>query len=518
MARSLLALLLPLLLACQAGGELLMVYSVQRHGARNVLPKTATLKESDAAGGPTLLPEGQLQAYKVGVAYRERYMNPEGCGRNASLTGATCLEAELAEPGPEYGVVGSPDGLFNNFNTMVRSSSLDRTIMTARSFLDGAFPPINQPTATKYLPDGQQVVPVYALPEDGSGALIRSYTMCPAYDARLTDWYASDEFKAKEAETKPLRDTIAAAAPGLDTSLKNWWNVYDGFNVFRTYGVGTPMPTIPDATFDEMQQVAYWLETAKMRSELTGNLLGGLVLADLVRYLDAAEAATASNDVELIYYKMLHLSGHYNTQLGLLGALQIDQDPATANFTWFKKIPSLAAVMAFELHSDPSTRPADLAVRLVMQDGAGKPYTTIPLPCASAGDSAEALAGPGACSLDAFRALAEPLAFNTTGDWCTACGNTKMSTCQLQQAAQNITQLEARLSGSSTSDGSSSSSGSSSGSGLSGGAVAGIAVGCAAAVAALLSAAFFVYHRKVTAQLKQAHLADTYGNSVPFAA
>lgn len=34
MARSLLALLLPLLLAYQAGGELLMVYSVQRHGAR----------------------------------------------------------------------------------------------------------------------------------------------------------------------------------------------------------------------------------------------------------------------------------------------------------------------------------------------------------------------------------------------------------------------------------------------------------------------------------------------------
>jgi len=34
MAPALLALLLPLLLACQAGGELLMVYSVQRHGAR----------------------------------------------------------------------------------------------------------------------------------------------------------------------------------------------------------------------------------------------------------------------------------------------------------------------------------------------------------------------------------------------------------------------------------------------------------------------------------------------------
>lgn len=39
--------------------------------------------------------------------------------------------------GPEYGVVGSPDGLFNNYNTLVRSSSLDRTIMTARWVLMG---------------------------------------------------------------------------------------------------------------------------------------------------------------------------------------------------------------------------------------------------------------------------------------------------------------------------------------------------------------------------------------------
>lgn len=104
---------------------------------------------------------------------------------------------------------------------------------------------------------------------------------------------------------------------------------------------------------------------------------------------------------------------------------------------------------------------------------------------------------------------------------CTACGNTKMSICQLQQAAQNITQLEARLSGSATSDGASSSSsscGGSSGSGLSGGAVAGIAIGCAAAVAAVLSGAFFVYHRKVTAQLRQEQLSAAYGSGLNLAA
>ena len=100
---------------------------------------------------------------------------------------------------------------------------------------------------------------------------------------------------------------------------------------------------------------------------------------------------------------------------------------------------------------------------------------------------------------------------------CDACGNTKLPTCQLQQAAQNITQLEARLSGSPASDATGASTGSSSssssGSGLSGGAVAGIAIGCAAAVAALLSAAFFVYHRKVVGRMQQAQLAAAYGSN-----
>lgn len=35
--------------------------------------------------------------------------------------------------------------------------------------------------------------------------------------------YQSDEFKAKEAESAPLRDSIAANVSGLNTSLTNWW-------------------------------------------------------------------------------------------------------------------------------------------------------------------------------------------------------------------------------------------------------------------------------------------------------
>ena len=53
--------------------QLLLVYSIQRHGARNVIPKAANLSESDANGGPSLLPEGQRQAWNAGTDFLNRY-------------------------------------------------------------------------------------------------------------------------------------------------------------------------------------------------------------------------------------------------------------------------------------------------------------------------------------------------------------------------------------------------------------------------------------------------------------
>ena len=55
-----------LLLLVPAYGEIILAYSIQRHGARNVLPKSALLTESDASGGPTLLPAGGQMCYEAG--------------------------------------------------------------------------------------------------------------------------------------------------------------------------------------------------------------------------------------------------------------------------------------------------------------------------------------------------------------------------------------------------------------------------------------------------------------------
>ena len=80
--------------AAATAAELLLVYSVGRHGARNVLPKTDLLQESDANGGPTLLPQGQRQAYSAGLAYRARYLSADCTAANA-----TCLSLPVTSQG-----------------------------------------------------------------------------------------------------------------------------------------------------------------------------------------------------------------------------------------------------------------------------------------------------------------------------------------------------------------------------------------------------------------------------------
>jgi hypothetical protein len=51
-----------------------------------------------------------------------------------------------------------------------------------------------------------------------------------------------------------LRQKISNVAPQLNTSLANWWNVYDAFNVWRTYRVGDIMPDLDNATYAQVSR------------------------------------------------------------------------------------------------------------------------------------------------------------------------------------------------------------------------------------------------------------------------
>lgn len=135
--------LLLLLLLCAAssravgGSSLQLVYAINRHGARNALSKTALLQEP-SPGGVTLLPTGQRQCFDAGAAFRSRYLDVS-CGAGGAVAPSnTCLQPATGAPSGLYGVAGAANVSWSNANVRVVSSTLDRTLLSARAFLEGA--------------------------------------------------------------------------------------------------------------------------------------------------------------------------------------------------------------------------------------------------------------------------------------------------------------------------------------------------------------------------------------------
>ena len=403
---------------------------------------------------------------------------------------STCLLRWLptgSTNGDNYGLVNASGVGFNNYNVIFRSSVLDRTKQSAVSFLSGVFPALpsqaQQYLVGSYLPTGAQVIPVYSSADvDANDVTIRAYSSCNTFSNTLSSWYLSPEFDSKANETLTFRNTILQAyitanMTPPDTSLINWYNIWDSFNVYRSYSIGDPVPTINSTQFSQMQALAYWLEVTKMRSSMVGSLLGGTVLQMAIdAMLDAkasiASAFSPSSINSGSFYQLVGLHGHYNTQLGLLSALRLDQYlPAVNAFaanspsgSWLStgssvqvtsnltlpppKLPSAAAVVSFEVFvpsnvtsvfnkSVPLSPPPPLAVRLVVQDGPGKAYFVLPMPCSSA--LATSIAGQGSCTLDSFISMvaAQGMALEPS-QWCTACANKAAKVCVAAELSKDL--------------------------------------------------------------------------------
>eukprot|EP00775_Hariotina_reticulata_P004333 gene4333-4586_t len=230
------------------------------------------------------------KASSAGLAFNQRYINTT-CMGDTNLSSDTCISAD--GDALLYGVAGAQGVGFSNFNLLANSSALDRTIMSANSFFAGTFPSLNNVSNSSYLPNGQQLVPVYSV-ADSQDWKIRGYTKCPEYQSRLEAWFSSPQFIEKQQESEAFRRSIQQLVPQLNTSLANWWNVYDAFNVWEKYQVGDEMPALGPEQSQEVVDLAMWLETAKMSPSLASNLLGGGLLGDLLNRMAAAEAAVAA--------------------------------------------------------------------------------------------------------------------------------------------------------------------------------------------------------------------------------
>jgi hypothetical protein len=68
-----------------------------------------------------------------------------------------------------------------------------------------------------------------------------------------------------------------------------------------------------------------------------------------------------------MYVRLMVLSAHYNTQLGVMSALGQDTYAGSKDNLWFSTIPNWASTLVLELHQEPGS--SNYAVRMVQQVG-----------------------------------------------------------------------------------------------------------------------------------------------------
>jgi lysosomal acid phosphatase len=93
---------------------------------------------------------------------------------------------------------------YNNTETRVESTNIDRVIMSAQANLVGFYPPKANDLWNENLP--WQPIPVHSIPETEDNYL-QVTKSCPAYDRELEKLFETKEFRLLEEEYEPITNT-----------------------------------------------------------------------------------------------------------------------------------------------------------------------------------------------------------------------------------------------------------------------------------------------------------------------
>eukprot|EP00696_Hemimastix_kukwesjijk_P008730 gnl/Hemi2/21031_TR6980_c0_g1_i1.p1 gnl/Hemi2/21031_TR6980_c0_g1~~gnl/Hemi2/21031_TR6980_c0_g1_i1.p1 ORF type:complete len:500 (+),score=152.59 gnl/Hemi2/21031_TR6980_c0_g1_i1:74-1573(+) len=374
------------------------VQVISRHGDRMpIWPIPADTAPFPFALGQ-LTPTGMAQTFRLGQLLRGRLQG--------------------------YGIINDTAG-YRPATVHFRSSGLDRTLMSAQSITYGLYPPgtgWRDDDGEMPLPLGLQAVAVGSVLNNNpmDELLLRAVDVCPAFNARSSDFARSSEAKAVAAANAVLLANLTTwlqwAAP---IDLINLPFVVDSLLIARLYGHMAAFPTIDNATFAHLSNLSNWMMSRTYSREIAGNLLGGPLMAQIRSDLSTACARAFG------WQQYVHFSAHDVTilyTLGLLGLL----DANTHDHPELRVMPPYASALAFELEGDAAAA-STCAVRLVYRSGDQEDFVAYAIPGCSTDP----------CPLGEFLSLTAPLA-TTAATFCAQCGNTDSDQCRLAVESHRV--------------------------------------------------------------------------------
>ncbi|XP_063706342.1 venom acid phosphatase Acph-1 [Culicoides brevitarsis] len=299
-----------------------MVGVVFRHGARNPTesyPNDPYLNYNWPGGLGALNKKGIKQMYNLGKNLNVRYYR-----------------------------LFEENGLYSQENMKVQSSSAERAIMSAQSFLAGFMPPLetNNP-----LPIPWQPAAVSVLPRD-QDTLIAMKKPCPKYDETLKQLYLNPPSDIVEMNQKNenlyrmlSRNTGLNISRVLDVEL-----LYNTLDVEKESGLELPDWTeqiFPDRMYPAtLRSYTLFTETPYMKK-----IKGGALFTDILDKMIKKRNGLLSPNRSIFIY-----SGHDVTLVNIMHAMGILEETS--------RKPDYAATLVIELHHSYLYRD-DMEVRIV---------------------------------------------------------------------------------------------------------------------------------------------------------
>nr|XP_022906209.1 prostatic acid phosphatase-like [Onthophagus taurus] len=291
--------------------ELVSVVIIFRHGARTIIQPYPTDPYKNESLWPVgfgqLTNEGKMQHFKLGQYFRERY--------------GDFLPKKYTEK-----------------QVYVRSTDVDRTLMSAAANLAGLFPPEGAQVWDKDIP--WQPIPIHTEPEL-EDAFLASKKPCAKYDILYNNMINSEEMKKLNFENKDLYEYLNKHSGENIKDFDAMGYLYN--NLFIENYMNFTLPEWTKEVFpDKMKPLSDFSFALPCYKRELARFKTGPFFYDLLKYFSKVKHRKNVTDD---YIKLKIFSGHDTTLANLLESLGI--------FEYHS--PPFRSTLIFELYQNKSS-------------------------------------------------------------------------------------------------------------------------------------------------------------------
>ncbi|XP_067833612.1 lysosomal acid phosphatase [Heptranchias perlo] len=200
----------------------------------------------------------------------------------------------------------------------VRSTDVDRTLMSAEADLAALYPP--QGHQVFHLDLNWQPIPVHTVPVKEDKFLKFPILNCPRYQKLREETIGSREVQEKCQENQDFLNMISDKTK-WNVTVVNVWKVYDTLSCEKTHNFSPPSWATPEV-IDRLRElnnfgfeILFRLHKTQEKSRLQGGELLGRILRNITK---ATDASTPTPRLKMIMY-----SAHDITLVALQMALDV---------------------------------------------------------------------------------------------------------------------------------------------------------------------------------------------------